>query len=140
MSNFPYPSVTLLFHSILSFIELQRCEKSNLPGLTGCFPDSMLKLSTDKGGKYLDRSIIWRKRSRFYEMCKKYEKPVQIRRSRLCHRQSSRAYAGKYPVFQNDLWYAARIEHMIRTGEIRVLEDSPKKYARVICRRHCKML
>lgn len=47
---------------------------------------------------------------------------------------------GKYPVFQNDLWYAARIEHMIRTGEIRVLEDSPKKYARVICRRHCKML
>ena len=34
----------------------------------------------------------------------------------------------------SDLWYAARIEHMIRTGEIRVLEDSPKKYARVICR------
>ena len=42
---------------------------------------------------------------------------------------------GRYPVLQNDLWYASRIERMIQAGEIRVLENSPKKYARVICRK-----
>lgn len=42
---------------------------------------------------------------------------------------------GRYPVLQSDLWYASRIERMIQTGEIRVLEDTPKKYARVICKR-----
>lgn len=41
---------------------------------------------------------------------------------------------GKYPVLLNDGWYAARIEHMIQAGEIRILENSPKKYARIICR------
>lgn len=33
-----------------------------------------------------------------------------------------------------DWWYAGRIEHHIRQGRIRVVEDSDRKYARMICR------
>ena len=33
-----------------------------------------------------------------------------------------------------DWWYARRIEFHIRQGNIRVVEDSRKHYARVICR------
>lgn len=32
-----------------------------------------------------------------------------------------------------DWWYAQRIEHYIKLGKIRVVEDSKRKYARVIC-------
>ncbi len=32
-----------------------------------------------------------------------------------------------------DWWYAGRIEHFIRQGRIKVVEDSEKKYARKIC-------
>lgn len=40
---------------------------------------------------------------------------------------------GKYPVCVGDWWYGARIEQMIQNGEIRVVEDSPHKYRRMIC-------
>lgn len=33
-----------------------------------------------------------------------------------------------------DWWYAFRIEEMIKSGEIKVVEDSKSKYARLICR------
>ena len=32
-----------------------------------------------------------------------------------------------------DWWYARRIEHYIRQGKIRVVEDSKSTYARTIC-------
>ena len=32
-----------------------------------------------------------------------------------------------------DWWYAKRIQHFIETGKVKVLEDSEKPYARVIC-------
>lgn len=40
---------------------------------------------------------------------------------------------GRYPLSTSDWWYAARIEKMIQTGEIRVLEDSEQKYTRLLC-------
>ncbi|WMJ89191.1 DUF1835 domain-containing protein [Anaerocolumna sp. MB42-C2] len=40
---------------------------------------------------------------------------------------------GYYPLGIGDWWYASRIEHMIKAGSIRVVEDSERKYARTIC-------
>lgn len=37
-----------------------------------------------------------------------------------------------YPIGVSDWWYGARIEKMIETGEIKVIEDSPQKYTRTI--------
>lgn len=41
---------------------------------------------------------------------------------------------GKHPLGVGDWWYARRIEDLIAQGKIRVVQDSPKKYARMICR------
>lgn len=41
---------------------------------------------------------------------------------------------GQYPLGIGDWWYAKRIESMINAGSIRVVEDSIKKYTRVICK------
>ncbi len=38
-----------------------------------------------------------------------------------------------YPVSVGDWWYAARINHYIELGKIKVVENSENKYARVIC-------
>lgn len=40
---------------------------------------------------------------------------------------------GHYPISVWNWWYALRIEKFINCGKIRVLEDSPNKYARIIC-------
>ena len=40
---------------------------------------------------------------------------------------------GRDPLNVGDWWYAARIEHHIAQGRIRVTEDSGQKYARTIC-------
>lgn len=40
---------------------------------------------------------------------------------------------GKDQISVGDWWYAKRIEHFIRTGKIKVVEDSEKRYARMIC-------
>ena len=40
---------------------------------------------------------------------------------------------GRDPLNVGDWWYAARIEHYIAQGRIRVTEDSGQKYARTIC-------
>lgn len=40
---------------------------------------------------------------------------------------------GYYRLGIGDWWYAKRIEHYIRQGKIRVVEDSENKYARMIC-------
>lgn len=40
---------------------------------------------------------------------------------------------GKYPVNTGDWWYAARIDRMIETGEIKIVEDCREKYRRTIC-------
>lgn len=40
---------------------------------------------------------------------------------------------GKSRISVSDWWYAKRIEHHIRQGKIRVVEDSENKYARMIC-------
>lgn len=39
---------------------------------------------------------------------------------------------GYFPISVGDWWYAKRIEFYIRQGKIRVVEDSEKKYARMI--------
>ena len=39
---------------------------------------------------------------------------------------------GKYPVMVSDWWYAARIEKLLEKGEIQILQDSSRKYARMI--------
>ncbi|MDK2809157.1 MAG: hypothetical protein PWP24_1894, partial [Clostridiales bacterium] len=41
---------------------------------------------------------------------------------------------GYYPFGVSDSWYASRIEYMINTGSIKVVEDSEKRYARIICK------
>ena len=41
---------------------------------------------------------------------------------------------GQVPIGVGDWWYAARIEHFIRQGRIKVVEDSENKYARLIKR------
>ncbi len=41
---------------------------------------------------------------------------------------------GHYPLGIGDSWYASRIERMIKAGSVRVVEDSERKYARIICR------
>lgn len=41
--------------------------------------------------------------------------------------------SGKYQICVSDWWYAYRIEKMIEDGRINVLEDSERKYTRVIC-------
>ena len=41
---------------------------------------------------------------------------------------------GQGPIGVGDWWYAARIEHFIRQGKIKVVEDSGNKYARLIKR------
>ncbi len=41
---------------------------------------------------------------------------------------------GNYPINVSDLWYAKRIDFFIEQGQIKVIENSEKKYARVICR------
>lgn len=41
---------------------------------------------------------------------------------------------GYWRIGMGDWWYAERIEHFIRLGKIKVIEDSEKKYARTICR------
>ena len=41
---------------------------------------------------------------------------------------------GKHPLGIGDWWYAKRIDDFISQGKIRVVQDSPKKYARMICR------
>lgn len=41
---------------------------------------------------------------------------------------------GQVPIGVGDWWYAARIEHFIRQGKIKVVEDSENKYARLIKR------
>lgn len=33
----------------------------------------------------------------------------------------------------SDWWFAARIEHFIQKGKIRIIEDSEDAYARLIC-------
>lgn len=40
---------------------------------------------------------------------------------------------GYYPLGIGDWWYAKRINHFISEGKIKVVEDSEKKYARMIC-------
>ena len=40
---------------------------------------------------------------------------------------------GCYPIGIGDWWYAARIEHFIKEGKIKVNEDSDNKYGRMIC-------
>ena len=40
---------------------------------------------------------------------------------------------GNYRLSISDWWFAARIEHFIRQGKIRVVEDSEEAYARQIC-------
>lgn len=40
---------------------------------------------------------------------------------------------GNYPIGIGDWWYASRIEHLIRTGYIKINEDSEHRYARTIC-------
>lgn len=40
---------------------------------------------------------------------------------------------GCFQIGMGDWWFAGRIEHFIRQGKIKVLEDSENKYARVIC-------
>lgn len=40
---------------------------------------------------------------------------------------------GNYPISVSDWWYAARIEHFIGQGKIKVAEDSEDAYARMIC-------
>lgn len=42
---------------------------------------------------------------------------------------------GGTQVSVGDWWYAARIEHYIRQGTIKVVQDSENKYARIICLR-----
>jgi hypothetical protein len=39
---------------------------------------------------------------------------------------------GQVTIGVGDWWYAARIEHFIRQGKIKVVEDSENKYARLI--------
>lgn len=39
---------------------------------------------------------------------------------------------GQVPIGIGDWWYAARIEHFIRQGRIKAVEDSKNKYARLI--------
>lgn len=41
---------------------------------------------------------------------------------------------GHYQMGIGDWWYAGRIEHFIRIGRIKVVENSKSKYARIICR------
>lgn len=41
---------------------------------------------------------------------------------------------GHYPLGIGEWWYASRIELMIKAGSVRVVEDSERKYARIICR------
>ncbi len=41
---------------------------------------------------------------------------------------------GKHPLGIGDWWYAKRIDDFIAQGKIRVVQDSPGKYARLICR------
>lgn len=43
---------------------------------------------------------------------------------------------GNYRLSISDWWFAARIEHFIRQGKIRVVEDSEEAYARQICLVH----
>lgn len=40
---------------------------------------------------------------------------------------------GENPLGVGDWWYAMRIEHLIGSGRIKIIEDSDKKYARIIC-------
>ncbi len=40
---------------------------------------------------------------------------------------------GRYPVSVGDWWYALRIDHFIGIGKIKVIEDSKRKYDRMIC-------
>lgn len=40
---------------------------------------------------------------------------------------------GYFQMGVGDWWYARRIEHYIKQGKIKVMEDSENKYARVIC-------
>ncbi|MCI9142395.1 MAG: DUF1835 domain-containing protein [Lachnospiraceae bacterium] len=40
---------------------------------------------------------------------------------------------GNYPISVSDWWYAARIEHFIGQGKIKIAEDSEDAYARMIC-------
>lgn len=40
---------------------------------------------------------------------------------------------GYYPVGVGDWWYAKRIDCLIEQGKIRIVEDSERKYARIIC-------
>ncbi|NFG27997.1 DUF1835 domain-containing protein [Clostridium botulinum] len=39
---------------------------------------------------------------------------------------------GNYPLGIGDWWYALRIEHMIENNKIRIVEDSDRKYERII--------
>ena len=39
---------------------------------------------------------------------------------------------GQVTIGVGDWWYAARIEHFIRQGRIKIVEDSENKYARLI--------
>lgn len=41
---------------------------------------------------------------------------------------------GHHPVSVGDWWYAARIQRFIEKGQIRIVEDSKRRYARMICR------
>lgn len=41
---------------------------------------------------------------------------------------------GSYRIGVSDWWYASRIQHHIQNGRIKVLEDSPRQYARLICK------
>ena len=40
---------------------------------------------------------------------------------------------GNNPIGIGDWWYARRIDRMIGQGKIRIVEDSEKKYERMIC-------
>lgn len=39
---------------------------------------------------------------------------------------------GNYPLGIGDWWYALRIEHMIENNKIKIVEDSDRKYERII--------
>ena len=39
---------------------------------------------------------------------------------------------GQYPLGISDWWYASRIDKMIKDNKIKIVEDSDRKYTRII--------
>lgn len=65
----------------------------------------------------------------FYDfLIRKYMDDKPVRQAVLIGR-----ILGENPLGVGDWWYAMRIEHLIGSGRIKIVEDSDKKYARIIC-------